>query len=109
MSNDSNTNKNKDEIEHMVIYIDNNNNIKKIENHKLNNNTINDMCKESYTNNFIYIGEWKSDMREGTGTYYNHITKEKYEGEFTYGKKWMEMVFSIITMEIFILANLKIG
>ena len=86
MSNDINTNKNKEEIEHIVIYINNNSNIKKVENHNLNNNAISDMCKESCTNNFIYIGEWKSDMREGKGTYYNHITKEKYEGEFKYGK-----------------------
>lgn len=86
MSKDSKNNKNREETEHMVIFIDNSNNIKKVENHLLNNNIINDMCKESHTNNFIYIGEWKSDMREGKGTYYNYKTKEKYEGDFKNGK-----------------------
>ncbi len=102
MLNDLNTNKNKEEIEHIVIYIDNNSNIKKVENHNLNNNVISDMCKESCTNNFIYIGEWKSDMREGKGTYYNHITKEKYEGEFKYGKADGKGIFYYNNGDIYI-------
>ena len=86
MSDDLNKGKNKEEIEHLVIYIDDKNNIKKVKNYISNNSTINDICKEKNTNNFIYIGEWTNDMREGKGTYYNPITNEKYEGEFKNGK-----------------------
>ena len=90
MSENSINHKNKEEIEHIVKYIDNNGNITKIVNHNLKtqNNIfkINDFCKQTHTNKFIYIGEWKSDMREGNGVYYNHYTQEKYKGEFKNGK-----------------------
>ena len=86
MSDNLNKSEQKEEIEHLVIYIDGKNNIKNVKNYKSNEGKINDICKESNTNNFIYIGEWTNDMREGKGTYYNPITKEKYEGEFKNGK-----------------------
>ena len=90
MSYKSNGYKEKEEIEHIVTYTDKSGNIKKIEKYNLKNfqdKTDNkDVHKELYKMNFIYIGEWKNNMREGKGIYYNPFTKEKYEGEFKNGK-----------------------
>ena len=86
MSDNSIDYKNKEDIMHIIKYVDNNGNIKKIVNYNLKTNKIKDFCKQIYTDKFIYIGEWTSDMREGKGTYYNPFTKEKYEGEFKNGK-----------------------
>ena len=86
MSDNSKDYKNKEDIKHIIKYIDNNVNIKKIVNYNLKTNTIKEFYKERYTDKFIYIGEWSSDMREGRGINYNPFTKEKYEGEFKNGK-----------------------
>ena len=79
-------------IQHIVTYIDNKGNIKHIENYSINvkqeNKIENEMNEDQYKNNFIYIGEWKNNMREGKGTYYNPFTKDKYEGEFKNGKAY---------------------
>ena len=77
-------------IEHIVMHVDYKGNLKKIDKYSLNieenkNKTIN-FSTSKYQNQFIYIGEWKNDMREGKGVYYNPFTKEKYEGEFKNGK-----------------------
>ena len=95
MSDNLIINKDNEGIEHTVIYVDKKGNIINTVEHfskpnKKNNNnknyTVSDFCLERDTNKFIYIGEWKNDMREGKGTYYNPISKEKYEGEFQNGK-----------------------
>ena len=53
MSDNFNNNKNEEEIEHIVKYIDNNGNITKIVNHNLktqnNNFKVNDFCKNITT------------------------------------------------------------
>ena len=90
MSDDLIKDKNDEGIEHIVMHIDYQGNIKKIENYNLNNNQnkneIKNVSISKYKNQFIYIGEWKNDMREGRGVYYNPLTKEKYEGYFKNGK-----------------------
>jgi len=35
-----------------------------------------------YANGDKYIGQWKNDLLEGTGTYYHYASGSKYEGQW---------------------------
>ena len=91
MSLNTNYDKYDEGIEHIVIYNNKNCDNKKF-NHiknkilfKSNNKNKFEKVKH-HSEGFMYIGEWKNDMRKGNGTFYNPNTKDKYEGEFKNGK-----------------------
>ena len=43
--------------------------------------------KQVYENGSEYDGQWKDNLRHGTGVYYDVETDTKYEGEWKQGKK----------------------